>query len=46
MTPTGQLVFYILYALDEFEKELIRQKTLAGLQVARARKQVLKVLKA
>ena len=40
-TPTGQLVFHIFCALAEFERELIRQRTLAGLQAARARKQVL-----
>lgn len=40
-TPTGQLIFHIFCALAEFEKELIRQRTLAGLQAARARKQVL-----
>ncbi|HAN49841.1 MAG TPA: resolvase [Amoebophilaceae bacterium] len=41
ITPTGQLVFHIFCALAEFERELIRQRTLAGLQAARARKQVL-----
>lgn len=40
-TPTGQLVFHIFCALAEFEREVIRQRTLAGLQAARARKQVL-----
>jgi DNA invertase Pin-like site-specific DNA recombinase len=40
-TPTGQLVFHIFCALAEFEREIIRQRTLAGLQAARARKQVL-----
>ena len=40
-TPTGQLVFHIFCALAEFERALIRQRTLAGLQAARARRQVL-----
>ena len=40
-TPTGQLVFHIFCALAEFERELIRERTLAGLQAARARRQVL-----
>lgn len=40
-TPTGQLIFHIFCALAEFEREVIRQRTLAGLQAARARKQVL-----
>jgi len=40
-TPTGQLVFHIFCALAEFEREVIRQRTLAGLQAARARKKVL-----
>lgn len=40
-TPTGQLVFHIFCALAEFERELIRQRTLAGLQAARDRRQVL-----
>lgn len=40
-TPTGQLVFHIFCALAEFEREVIRQRTLAGLQAARDRKKVL-----
>ena len=40
-TPTGQLVFHIFCALAEFEREIIRQRTLTGLQAARASKQVL-----
>ena len=40
-TPTGQLVFHIFCALAEFERAIIRERTLAGLQAARARKQVL-----
>ena len=40
-TPTGQLVFHIFCALAEFERAVIRQRTLAGLASARARQQVL-----
>ena len=40
-TPTGQLVFHIFCALAEFEREVIRQRTLAGLQAARSRKKIL-----
>ncbi|MHA7877926.1 MAG: recombinase family protein [Bacteroidota bacterium] len=40
-TPTGQLVFHIFCALAEFEREVIRQRTIAGLQAARARNKVL-----
>jgi len=40
-TPTGQLTFHIFCAIAEFEREIIRQRTLAGLQAARARKQTL-----
>ena len=36
-TPTGRLVFGIFAALAEFERELIRERTLAGLEAARAR---------
>jgi DNA invertase Pin-like site-specific DNA recombinase len=36
-TATGQLVFHIFGALAEFERNLIRERTLAGLQAARAR---------
>ena len=36
-TPTGRLVFHIFAALAEFERELIRERTRAGLKVARAR---------
>ncbi|MFM0734351.1 recombinase family protein [Paraburkholderia sediminicola] len=35
--PTGRLVFHMFAALAEFERELIRERTLAGLQAARAR---------
>jgi len=36
-SPTGQLVFHIFGALAEFERNLIRERTLADLNAARAR---------
>jgi len=36
-TPAGELIFHIFGALAEFERALIRQRTQAGLQAARAR---------
>lgn len=37
-TPSGgKLIFYIFASLAEFERDLIRERTLAGLQAARAR---------
>jgi DNA invertase Pin-like site-specific DNA recombinase len=36
-TPQGRLVFNIFASLAEFERELIRERTLAGLAAARAR---------
>jgi DNA invertase Pin-like site-specific DNA recombinase len=36
-SPTGQLVFHVFGALAEFERNLIRERTLAGLKAARAR---------
>lgn len=36
-TPGGQLVFHIFAAIAEFERDLIRERTQAGLQAARAR---------
>ena len=33
----GRLVFHLFGALAEFERNLIRERTLAGLQAARAR---------
>lgn len=36
-TPGGKLVFHIFGALAEFERELIRERTNAGLKAARAR---------
>jgi DNA invertase Pin-like site-specific DNA recombinase len=36
-TPGGRLVFHVFGALAEFERELIRERTRAGLDAARAR---------
>lgn len=36
-TPGGRLVFHVFGALAEFERDLIRERTLAGLTAARAR---------
>ena len=36
-TPGGKLVFHIFGALAEFERNLIRERTHAGLEAARAR---------
>ena len=36
-TPAGKLVFHIFAALAEFEREIIRERTNAGLDAARAR---------
>src|SRR5512133_1928681 len=36
-TPGGRLVFHIFASLAEFERDLIRERTAAGLAVARAR---------
>lgn len=36
-SPGGQLVFHIFGALAEFEREMIRERTKAGLKAARAR---------
>jgi DNA invertase Pin-like site-specific DNA recombinase len=36
-TPGGKLVFHIFAALAEFERDLIRERTRAGLEAARAR---------
>ena len=36
-TTTGQLVFHIFGALAEFERNLIKERTMAGLAAARAR---------
>ena len=39
-TPTGRLVFHILAAIDEFQRELIVENTNEGLAAARARGRV------
>lgn len=36
-TPTGKLTFHLFGALAEFERNLIRERTMAGLAAARAR---------
>ena len=36
-TPGGKLVFHVFGALAEFERDLIRERTVAGLAAARAR---------
>jgi DNA invertase Pin-like site-specific DNA recombinase len=36
-TPGGKLIFHIFGALAEFEREVIKERTNAGLQAARAR---------
>jgi len=36
-TPAGRLIFHVFGALAEFERELIRERTTAGLAAARAR---------
>ena len=37
VSPAGRLVFHVFAALAEFERNLIRERTLAGLTAARAR---------
>lgn len=36
-TPSGKLLFHIFGSISEFERDLIRERTLAGLAAARAR---------
>jgi len=36
-TPGGRLVFHVFSALAQFERELVRERTMAGLAVARER---------
>jgi len=36
-TPGGKIVFYVFGALNEYERDVIRERTNAGLQAARAR---------
>lgn len=38
--PAGKLIFHMFGALAEFERELLRERTLAGLAAARARGRV------
>jgi len=35
-TPAGRLLFHVLAAISEFERDLIRDRVLAGLRRARA----------
>ena len=39
-TPGGKLIFHMMGALAEFERDLIRERTNAGLVAARARGRV------
>jgi DNA invertase Pin-like site-specific DNA recombinase len=39
-TPGGKLIFHFMGALAEFERDLIRERTNAGLAAARARGRV------
>lgn len=36
-TPGGKLIFHVMGALAQFERELLRERTMAGLAAARAR---------
>ena len=36
-TPTGRLIFHVFAAVAEFERDLIKERTSAGLTAARAR---------
>jgi DNA invertase Pin-like site-specific DNA recombinase len=36
-TPSGKFMFHVLASLAEFERDLIRERTMDGLQAARAR---------
>ncbi len=36
-TPTGRLIFHFFASLTQFERELIRERTMSGLSAARAR---------
>lgn len=40
-TPSGKLMFTIISAMAEFERDLIRERTMAGLARARARGKIL-----
>lgn len=37
MTPGGRLIFHVFAALAEFERSIIRERTMAGLSAARVR---------
>ena len=37
MTPGGKLVFHVFGSVAEFERDLIRERTMAGLEAARVR---------
>lgn len=39
-TPSGRLIFHFFAAITEFERDLIREQTLLGLQAARSRGRV------
>ncbi len=39
-TPGGKLIFHLMGALAEFERDLIRERTKAGITAARARGRV------
>jgi len=39
-TPGGKLIFHVFGALAEFERDIIRERTMAGLAAARARGRV------
>ena len=39
-TPSGKLIFHLMGALAEFERDLIRERTTAGLAAAKARGRV------
>ena len=39
-TPSGRLIFHVMAAIAEFERDLIRERTMDGLAAARARGRV------
>ncbi len=39
-TPGGKLIFHVMGALAEFERDLIRERTNTGLAAARARRRI------
>jgi DNA invertase Pin-like site-specific DNA recombinase len=40
-SPSGKLIFHVLAAIAEFEREMIRERVVAGLRAAEARGQIL-----